>query len=206
MRPPVAAVDGNSPLRGKEAARVYKYANAMRDTTGFKVTKEQIVNNFTSDGKLADTRWNQRHHVTPSHFNEQNRTYHQQFFDKDYKLTERQRIRELTQQKLMDPYDENEVKGTRIPEYSSVSRERDVYGELGWISNFNVKCSKNNAARHSTYKEFFDGPKNYHITFTNSTLTNSEFFRQNAPGNSVAYQRQISSAGFAKSRPGSQSQ
>lgn len=121
-------------------------------------------------------------------------------------MTERQRIRELTQQKLMDPYDDNEVKGTRIPEYSSVSRERDVYGELGWIGNFNVKCSKNNGHRHSTYKEFFDGPKNYHITFTNSTLTNSEFFRQNAPGNSVAYQRQVSSAGFGKSRPGSQSQ
>lgn len=44
----------------------------------------------------------------------------------------------------MDPYDENEVKGTRIPEYSKIAKDRDVYGELGWISNFNVKCAKDN--------------------------------------------------------------
>lgn len=77
----------------------------------------------------------------------------------------------------MDPYDENEVKGTRIPEYSKIAKDRDVYGELGWIGNFNVKDAKNNDDRHLTYKEFFDAPRNYHTTFTNSTLTNSEFFR-----------------------------
>lgn len=177
MRPPVAAVDGNSPLRGKNAARVFSFASGMRDPTGFKVTREQVVSNYTDDGKLADTRWNHRHHVTPSAFNDSNHIYHKQYFDKDFKLTERTRIRELTQQKNMDPYDENEVKGTRIPEYSKVARDRDVYGELGWIGNFNVKCAKNNDHRHGSSKEFFDAPRNYHTTFTNSTLTNSEFFR-----------------------------
>lgn len=38
MRPPVAAEDGNSPLRGKNAQRVYEFASGMRDQTGFKVT------------------------------------------------------------------------------------------------------------------------------------------------------------------------
>ena len=99
------------------------------------------------------------------------------YFDKEYKLTERQRIRELTQQKAVDPYEENEIKGTRIPDYSVVSKDRDVYGELGWMGNFQYKCSKNNDDRHTSYKEYFDGPLNYHCTFTNSNLTNSEFFR-----------------------------
>ena len=30
---------------------------------------------------------------------------------------------------------------------------------------------------------------NYHVTFNNSTMTNSEFFRQNAPEKSVARER-----------------
>ena len=47
-------------------------------------------------------------------------------------------------QRQLDPYDENEVKGTRMPDYTKLSKERDIYGELGWIGNFNVKCSKNN--------------------------------------------------------------
>ena len=92
-------------------------------------------------------------------------------------MTEHKRIRELTQRKDLDPYEENEIKGTRIPEYSQVNRDRDVYGELGWMGNFQYKCSKNNDHRHTTHKEFFDGPINYHCTFTNSNLTNSEFFR-----------------------------
>ena len=76
MRPPVAAVDGNSPLRGKNAERVFKFASGMRDPTGFKVTKEQVISNYTDDGKLADTRWNHRHHVSPAAFNDQNHIYH----------------------------------------------------------------------------------------------------------------------------------
>jgi len=90
---------------------------------------------------------------------------------------------------MLDPYEQNEVKGTRMPDYSKVSKERDIYGELGWIGNFNVKFSKNNHKLHPSYREFFDHPKSYHNQFNNSTMTNSEFFRQNAPDRSVAKQR-----------------
>lgn len=76
-----------------------------------------------------------------------------------------------------------------MPDYSGISKDRDIYGELGWIPNFNVKCSKNNNHRHSTNREYFDGPMNYHVTFNNSTMTNSEFFRQNAPAKSVAREK-----------------
>ena len=87
----------------------------------------------------------------------------------------------ITPQRQLDPYEENEVKGTRMPDYSKVSKERDIYGELGWIPNFNVKYSKNNQKLYPTYREFFDYPKNYHNQFNNQTMTNQEFFRQNAP-------------------------
>lgn len=73
-----------------------------------------------------------------------------------------------------------------MPDYTKLAKERDIYGELGWISNFNVKCSKNNNKLYPTYREYFDGPKNYFTTFNNSTMTNNEFFRQNAPRTSVA--------------------
>ena len=76
-----------------------------------------------------------------------------------------------------------------MPDYSGVSKDRDIYGELGWIPNFNVKCSKNNNHRHTGNREYYDGPMNYHVTFNNSTMTNSEFFRQNAPEKSVARER-----------------
>jgi hypothetical protein len=104
-------------------------------------------------------------------------------------------------QRQLDPYDENEVKGTRMPDYTKLAKERDIYGELGWISNFNVKFSKNNHKLHPCYREFFDGPKNYHNQFNNSTMTNNEFFRQNAPLGSVAkspsgYKSMSSSVGF----------
>ncbi len=75
-----------------------------------------------------------------------------------------------------------------MPDYSSLARERDVYGELGWIPNFNVKLSKNNETRHNNYREYFDTPKDYNVAFTNATVTNQEFFRENAPEASVAHQ------------------
>lgn len=56
----------------------------------------------------------------------------------------------------MDPYDVNEKKGTRMPEWSMVDKERDVFGELAWIKNFNVTFSKNNDHRHTAFREFFD--------------------------------------------------
>jgi hypothetical protein len=103
----------------------------------------------------------------------------------------------------MDPYEMNEFKGTRMPDYSQIAKERDIYGELGWIPNFNVKCSKNNGKRHVTTREYFDGPMNYHVTFNNSTMTNSEFFRQNAPSNSVAREKVQTMSVFNKSGMGS---
>jgi len=89
-----------------------------------------------------------------------------------------------------------------MPDYSGVSKDRDIYGELGWIPNFNVKVSKNNDLRHPTMREFFDGPMNYHTTFNNSTMTNSEFFRQNAPSNSVAREKVQTVSVFNKSAYG----
>lgn len=80
-------------------------------------------------------------------------------FDKPFR--QKQIIAHVPHRQL-DPYEENEVKGTRMPDYSKVSMERDVYGELGWIPNFNVLNSKNNDTRHPNYREFFDNPKDYH--------------------------------------------
>lgn len=37
---------------------------------------------------------------------------------------------------MMDPYDMNTVKGTRMPDWSKLTKERDIYGELAWIPNF----------------------------------------------------------------------
>ena len=101
----------------------------------------------------------------------------------------------LPPERKLDPYEENEVKGTRMPDYTKLSQQRDIYGELGWINNHNVKSSKNNHKLYPTYREFFDVPKNYHNEFNNASLTNQEFFRQNAPAGSVAKPTGI----FAKS-------
>ena len=49
-----------------------------------------------------------------------------------------------------------------MPEYTSVMKDRDIYGEMAWIPNFNMTFSKNNDSRHKNYKEFFDQPKTYH--------------------------------------------
>ena len=77
MRPPVAADLGETPLRGKQAQQVFTLANGeFEDRSGFKITKEQVVQNYTDDGKLADANWNQRHHVTPSLFNNKNHKHY----------------------------------------------------------------------------------------------------------------------------------
>ena len=49
-----------------------------------------------------------------------------------------------------------------MPDYSKVIKERDIYGELAWVPNFNVTYSKNNNEIHRTRQEFFDQPKNFH--------------------------------------------
>ena len=75
-----------------------------------------------------------------------------------------------------------------MPEYTKLAKERDIYGELGWVNNFNVSFSKNNHKLYPTYREFFDVPVNYQKQFNNTQLSNQEFFRQNAPPGSVAKQ------------------
>ena len=55
-----------------------------------------------------------------------------------------------------------------MPDYTKLSKERDIYGELGWISNFNVKNAKNNHKLYPTYREYFDSPKNYQNQFNNA--------------------------------------
>lgn len=68
----------------------------------------------------------------------------------------------MTPKREIDPYIENEIKGTRMPDYAKVSKKRDVFGEMGWIPNFDVKKSKDNQKRYTTCREFFDAPLNYH--------------------------------------------
>mmetsp|Transcript_23568 Transcript_23568/g.31605 ORF Transcript_23568/g.31605 Transcript_23568/m.31605 type:complete len:107 (-) Transcript_23568:933-1253(-) len=90
MRPPVAADKGNTPLRSKNAKAIFKLANGnYEDRSGQRVTKDQVVLNYTDDGRLQDSAWNGRHHVTPSHFNFKNSRFYKQYFDKEFKNTER---------------------------------------------------------------------------------------------------------------------
>jgi hypothetical protein len=94
--------------------------------------------------------------------------------------------------KTDDPYETNEKQGTRIPQYAKMYITRDVYGELGWVDNWNVKNSKNNNHRHAGNKEFFDKPANYHTTYTKAPMANTDYFRANAPNHSVAFSRKSS--------------
>ena len=77
MRPPVASHNGETPLRGKKAGRLFDLANGeFEDRSGFKITKEQVVQNYTDDARITDTKWNNRHHVCPSAFNSANHKYY----------------------------------------------------------------------------------------------------------------------------------
>ena len=77
MRPPVASVNGETPLRGSKAGRMFELANGeFEDKSGFKITKEQVVQNYTDDAKIADSNWNNRHHISPSLFNSKNHKYY----------------------------------------------------------------------------------------------------------------------------------
>lgn len=122
----------------------------------------------TDDGRLVDVDWNSRHHVNPSFYNAQNKSYYKEYFDKPFR---RKTDTAHPPRRQLDPYEENEVKGVRIPEYSKLAGERDVFGELGWIPNFNVKKSKNNNDRHNNFREFFDAPRDYNLEFTNASRT-----------------------------------
>ena len=89
---------------------------------------------------------------------------------------------------MPDPYELNEKKGTRMPDWSRLSRERDVYGEMAWVPNFHVKTSKHNPKLHQAYKEFFDKPRNYHA-FYEGTTKQIEQVKESAPPKSVAHSR-----------------
>lgn len=40
-------------------------------------------------------------------------------------------------EKTLDPFEENTIRGTRMPPWSPLGGEqRDIYGELAWIPNF----------------------------------------------------------------------
>ena len=93
--------------------------------------------------------WDQRFHISPSHFNGKNHSYYKEYFDKPSKMKAEAHLKPA---KTMDPYLQNERKGTRWPNYSKIAKERDVYGEMGWIDNFNVMHSKNNNQIHPTFK------------------------------------------------------
>lgn len=64
-----------------------------------------------------------------------------------------------------------------MPDYTTLAADRDVFGELGWIPNFEIKKSKNNITRHLNYREMFDAPKEYATEFHTASMTNTEFFR-----------------------------
>ena len=184
MRPPVAAEHGNSPLRGKNVKNIFELANGKyADKAGYRITKDQIVMNYTDDAKLQDSIWNQRHHVTPSNFNIKNTKHYKQYFDKDF----RNRDKPLVPNKReLDPFEANEVKGTRMPKYTKLEKQRDIYGELAWDKNHSIKYSKDNTKNYPTTREFFDTQRNYNKVFNATEMTNTDYFRLNAPKDSVA--------------------
>ena len=74
------------------------------------------------------------------------------------------------------------------------SKKRDRYGELGWNKNFAARCSKNNDDEHISRKEFFDRPANYQALYsiTSARLGDHEYYRNEAPKESVAKSRYLS--------------
>ena len=77
MRPPVAAQDGNTPLRGKNVSKLLDMAESQyQNEQGFRLTKGDILKNYTDDARMTDKNWNHRHHVTPSAFNTNNHKYY----------------------------------------------------------------------------------------------------------------------------------
>ena len=171
LRPPVAAdPSGHSPVRRRNLK------NLLINTEQRSVIKnDELIRKFTDDGKMIQNNvWNSRHHVTPSGFNSSNHRFYKQYFDKNFRDTDRVL---MSPQRTYDPYQQNDIKGTRMPDYSRNAKERDIYGELGWVNNFSVKFSKNNDCLHPNYREFFDKPKNHEAAFSNMTMTNTEFFR-----------------------------
>lgn len=77
MRPPVASHYGETPLRGKHVNKLIDMAEGeYADANGYRLSKEQVVKNYTDDARMTDINWNNRHHVTASHFNKNNTKYY----------------------------------------------------------------------------------------------------------------------------------
>lgn len=158
LRPPVCIDDEDGvPLKSKNAKRSFKVTKGGLSTDP-KTLKKLLVQNLTDDGHLQDLKWDLRHHIHPSRYNTKNSTYYKEYFDKPYRLPQNIAI---MPKRIIDPYVQNELTGTRMPAYSKVAAERDIFGELGWIPNFDVKQSKDNDKRYSACREFFDAPLDY---------------------------------------------
>ena len=81
MRPPVAADYGNTPLRGRNVEKIFDLASGeYEDKSGTRITKQQVVDNYTDDARLQDSIWDMRHHVTPSGFNRKNHKFYKVSF------------------------------------------------------------------------------------------------------------------------------
>ena len=90
LRPPVASIDGKSPLRGKRLTNIFKaHARMSKDRVSSEVTSRLIVNKYTDDGMLApnDDQWNNQHQTMPSKWNNKFHTHYKQFFDKNHRQT-----------------------------------------------------------------------------------------------------------------------
>jgi len=88
LRPPVASIDGKSPLRGKRLTNIFRTHAQLQggDATNAEAAAKLIVHKYTDNGMLApnDDQWNKRHHFSPSVFNSNNHTYYKQYFDKTF--------------------------------------------------------------------------------------------------------------------------
>ena len=60
MRPPIAIENtGKTPIRTKKAEQIFNLGEGgYSDRKGYKITKNQIVQNQTDDGRLVDLDWN----------------------------------------------------------------------------------------------------------------------------------------------------
>ena len=122
-----------------------------------------------------------------------------EYFDKPFRMKSDVAHKPRRQ---LDPYEENEVKGTRMPDWSKVSVERDLFGELGWIPNFNVKKSKNNPDLHNNYREFFDAPKDYNVEFQHHSKNSLELLEKFSQ-HEMSVSQQKSEGSRSRSREGS---
>lgn len=90
---------------------------SSKDPANAEHTAKIIVDKYTDDGMLApnDDQWNKRHNIIPSKWNHKTHIHYKQFFDKSTRAKQPIHIKPKRE---MDPYEMNEFKGTRMPDYS----------------------------------------------------------------------------------------